>query len=162
MSTYTKHFVPFYLQLYTPAFPGCYSSPEDDWLIELRGATNDIYSSSQYPKENTDKVYWPTHRPERIHSSGWFAMTTQKSQGQSSLFSTAHTINPIAFQEQLSPSLTVFASLVVLLRIRCELALALKISNIHPRTTMLSATKIKSAFCIDNSGCMRTDTKALT
>lgn len=71
-------------------------------------------------------------------------------------------INPIAFWEQLSPSLTVLASLAVLLLVRCELALALKISNIHPHTTMLSDTKIKSVFYITNSGCMRIDTKALT
>lgn len=160
-STYTFfHFVPFYLQLQSPAFPGSYS-PEGDYLIKPQGATGNLYSSSECPRENTkftdQQQSGKNAFLQVIHSYRRFGTKPQKSPGRS----IAHLTNPVSWL-QLSPALTVLASSYVLLLVRSELTLTLKIRHTHPCATMLSDTKIKSVFYVAHSGCRSTDMKALT
>lgn len=124
-----KHCAPVCLQLPTPALPRSYFTPEDIYLIEPQGATNDIYSSSLCAKENADKVYWPAPVwKEPIHVGDVVRHLRRAKETFISLFSTVHMRNPVAW-EQLVPSLMLLASLVLLL-VRCELTLALQISHI--------------------------------
>lgn len=93
---------------------------------------------------------------------GDLVLVPQKSQRESCQLIFHHPFNePSGLLIAVSPSLMVLVSLVILLLVKSELNLALKINHIHPCTTMLGDRKIRSVSYTAHSGCRGTDTKAM-